>query len=585
MAAGEGIADALPFLFFLKDGGAVPHRHHFATDANVPVVTTPRSDPFATDTSQPMSDEDKAALKALALQTIVPQATAANERRNVAPVAPVTAERTPEAKPVPARPAIGETGPGRSPIKHLTSGLFSDNVSPDTKAALTSENLWVPALAGVGAMLASPNKTLAGAIGSGLVGGTTAYTGLQKQQSETDLQQAQERGANVEAARKSIIYNEKGLPTAILVSTPTGMRYMDFGEAYENKENLSLTPATRAEMEAAAKAHPELVRKTETAKTQTKEAPGAVSAQPPAPSPAAPPAPAAAPKTTQQAPAQPEEKPVALRPVTQIFGVDQPVEARIAAEIKKRIGTDTSAIKDEFAIKNDRAKESLEQRPLLMQLGAAFAGLPKESLMATGAAAPVASTLAGWGNSILKAVGASPVVNEKDIARAEKIQKITAQINKEVTEGSGQKSYSAYNAMSKMFPTMGTSGEGVADNFASIVVANQMPDDENRFAQEWFKSASKINPTYAVTTGPAVSEAFKDKYGAIYERDRKAIASMFTDPVMQGGKPLLDPDTKRPVNWFQYISEHGGKIKPEIKRAIESRYGEGILRYFPEVSR
>ena len=220
-----------------------------------------------------------------------------------------------------------------------------------------------------------------------------------------------------------------------------------------------------------------------------------------------------------------------------------------------------------------------------MQLGAAFAGLPKESPMATGAAAPVASTLAGWGNSILKTVGLSPVVNEKDIARAEKIQKITAQINKEVTEGSGQKSYNAYNAMGKMFPSMGTSGEGFADNFASIVIANQMPEDENRFAQEWLKSASKINPTYAVTTGPAVSEAFKDKYGAIYENDRRSIASMFKDTVMQGGKPLLDPDTKRPVNWFQYVSEHGGKLKPEIKKAIEGRYGEGILRYFPEVTR
>jgi hypothetical protein len=395
----------------------------------------------------------------------------------------------------------------------------------------------------------------------------------------------------VEAAKKSIIYNEKGLPTAILVSTPTGMRYMDFGEAYDNRENLSLTPATRAEMEAAAKAHPELLRKEEAPKTQTKEAPGVVSKQLPAPPPAAasvPPArepPAGASKTTEQAPVQPEEKPVELRPITQIFGVDQPLESRIASEVKKRIGTDTSAIKDEFAIKNDRAKESLEQRPLLMQVGAAFAGLPKESLMATGAAAPVASTLAGWGNSILQTVGLSPIVNKKDIARAEKIQKVTSQINKEVTESSGQKSYGAYNAMSKMFPSMGTSGEGFADNFASIVVANQMPEDENRFAQEWFKSARKINPTYAITTGPAVSEAFKDKYGAIYERDRKAIASMFSDNVMQGGKPLLDPDTKRPVNWFQYISEHGGKLKPEIKKAIEGRYGEGILRYFPEVTR
>jgi len=596
-----GLAGGMKTVDYKRATDAAAKRGHYQTAGGVPVNIPDRvpegaSSRFGTDVGQPMTEEDKAnaLIKTLAAQTIAEKAPLM-ERRPVAPVvpvAPVEAAAEPVAKPVPARPVIGETGAGRSPYKYLTSGLFSDDTKPDTKAALTSENLWVPALAGIGAMLASPNKTLGAAIGSGLVGGTTAYTGLQKQQSEMDLQQAQERGANVEAAKKSIIYNEKGLPTAILVSTPTGMRYMDFGEAYRSRENLNILPATRMEMEAAAKAHPELIE-------PVAEAPGTVkieSRKPlaplvPAPSAAAPAAapPANAPKTTQQAPVEPEkkpeEKPVALRPVEQIFGVDKPLEGRISSEIDKRIGTDTSGIKDEFAIKNDRAKESLEQRPLLMQLGAAFAGLPKESPMATGAAAPVASTLAGWGNSILKTVGLSPVVNEKDIARAEKIQKITAQINKEVTEGSGQKSYNAYNAMGKMFPSMGTSGEGFADNFASIVIANQMPEDENRFAQEWLKSASKINPTYAVTTGPAVSEAFKDKYGAIYENDRRSIASMFKDTVMQGGKPLLDPDTKRPVNWFQYVSEHGGKLKPEIKKAIEGRYGEGILRYFPEVTR
>ena len=45
----------------------------------------------------------------------------------------------------------------------------------------TSDTFWVPAIAGLGSMLASPNKTLAGAIGSGLVGGATTYEGMQKQ--------------------------------------------------------------------------------------------------------------------------------------------------------------------------------------------------------------------------------------------------------------------------------------------------------------------------------------------------------------------------------------------------------------------
>ena len=46
----------------------------------------------------------------------------------------------------------------------------------------TSANFWVPALAGLGSMLASKNQTLLGAVGEGLVGGVSGYQEQQKQQ-------------------------------------------------------------------------------------------------------------------------------------------------------------------------------------------------------------------------------------------------------------------------------------------------------------------------------------------------------------------------------------------------------------------
>jgi hypothetical protein len=46
------------------------------------------------------------------------------------------------------------------------------------------ETFWVPAIAGLGSMLASRNPTLFGAIGEGLVGGTGAYTNMQKMAAE-----------------------------------------------------------------------------------------------------------------------------------------------------------------------------------------------------------------------------------------------------------------------------------------------------------------------------------------------------------------------------------------------------------------
>jgi hypothetical protein len=418
------------------------------------------------------------------------------------------------------------------------------------------------------------------------VGATTAYTGLQKQQSATDLEQAKQRRELVNAGRESIIYNQKtGLPIGVLVSTPTGMQQIDFGEAWDKRDSLPLTPATIAEMKAVVERNPEIVQQNKApaggVKTETGAGAGAPSA-------------GASGRVTNRAPAAVEERtqaapaatPPAIRPVEEIFSVDKPTEGRVAEEVRKRIGTDTSAIKDEFTAKTARAQDSREQKPLLMELGSAFAGLPAESLMASGAGAPVATTLAGWGNWLAGAVGASPVVQPADIARAEKIQKVTAQMNKAVNEASGQKSYSAYESMGKMFPTMATSREGMAENFANIVVTNQMPDDENRFAQDWFKKANKVNPAYAVASGPAVSEAFKDKFSPLYEKEKKAIAGMFLEPVMKkNGEQVLDPETKRPMNYFQYVSNYGKDFSPEVKKAIETKYGEGVLRYFPNIAR
>jgi hypothetical protein len=162
MAAAEGVADLAPLLFFLKNGGAVPRRHHFATDANVPVVVD-GEDVGGTETATTGGDD----------QTTTIRRTAPD----VKPVRPVTlGEAVEPVRAAAPKPGLEPSKPSKSFLPEITSEGVRDTLS--------SENFWVPAIAGLGAMLASPNKTLAGAIGSGLVGGTGAYTGLQKQQSE-----------------------------------------------------------------------------------------------------------------------------------------------------------------------------------------------------------------------------------------------------------------------------------------------------------------------------------------------------------------------------------------------------------------
>jgi hypothetical protein len=97
---------------------------------------------------------------------------------------------TPEDAIVTTTPATAKPRPGLEPPK-ATKPFFPEITSEGIKDTLSSENFWVPALAGVGAMLASPNKTLAGAIGSGLVGGTGAYTEMQKQSADQLMKRLQ----------------------------------------------------------------------------------------------------------------------------------------------------------------------------------------------------------------------------------------------------------------------------------------------------------------------------------------------------------------------------------------------------------
>ena len=82
-------------------------------------------------------------------------------------------------------PSMGSSGPGMyngRPSAQASLGDVASEFLP--KSVPTSANFWVPALSGLGAMLSSPSHTLAGAIGSGLVGGVGGYQTQQKQEME-----------------------------------------------------------------------------------------------------------------------------------------------------------------------------------------------------------------------------------------------------------------------------------------------------------------------------------------------------------------------------------------------------------------
>lgn len=138
------------------------------------------------------------------------------DRLNLAPererIAVPMVERAPTPpRDIPAKPRTIEA-PSReeepSGLGSFVSGAGNFVSGLGKKLAEKDETFWVPAIAGLGSMLASPNKTFLGALGSGLVGGTEAYGNLQKQTSDQlkqrfDIAKSRFKGPN-------LVTDEKG---------------------------------------------------------------------------------------------------------------------------------------------------------------------------------------------------------------------------------------------------------------------------------------------------------------------------------------------------------------------------------------
>jgi len=301
LAGGEGVADFLPFLF-LKNGGAAQNRRHFETDANVPVVNG--------------DDEDQT--------TVV-------GKSNKLPKVPVPDNRPgPEDALVSSAPASTPKG-GVAPSSSFSMPDFSGLVPDGAKDTLTSENFWVPALAGIGSMLASPNKTLLGAVGSGLVGGTTAYTSLEKQQNEMmakrlEMMKGIFSGPYLMPDGKTPYWKMAGNPNPL-----TQEQYQEASSRYLGIPT-STGPASPAPVSSAARAPSSST--TELAKSVVAQPAPAISKPAALPSTTAQPAPAMAQPTATQPVTSAQEPATSPVPsVTSVISGSGPTEAQMRAAV------------------------------------------------------------------------------------------------------------------------------------------------------------------------------------------------------------------------------------------------------------
>ena len=410
--------------------------------------------------------------------------------------------------------------PRSAPFRTGGKGLLSSmGVSPDTAEALTSENLIVPAIAGIGSMLASMRPTLGGAIGEGLIGGTSAYTALRKQ--ETDEEKAKGPAAVQAASAANTIAQTQRLG---LYAIP------GFGTFYLIKQNGKMRAVTKDEFETLRKSGAEFqlvgqqdvspnrlkeieeetkvkYRKSEAGKTGTgqPETRQTEAKQPEAKQPEA----------GQPGTGQPGTEQTKAREVT--FGYTYNPEIKAMAEEEKRLSAanfsntdqkklDYESSQNKIREINDQASGAAANQMNLIQV------LKDANVIATATGA-TASGIGGSKriamlramNTLAKMAGQGDNYFGDDVAKAgtstemlDKAKTLTALAR---AGGAGQTSVEALNKLAAAFPKANMTSDTIATLTASMIVENQRLIDRNAFWQRYKKDSGRFATNF--------EEAFK----------------------------------------------------------------------------
>jgi hypothetical protein len=434
----------------------------------------------------------------------------------------------------------------RSPIATLLGGMFGDNMKPETKQALKSENLWVPLIAGVGSMLASKSPYLGTAIGEGLVGGTSAYTGLQKQQSESDEAKARTALADIQAATGAIIKDSAGRPQYVVVSNGRGgTRYVPFYLVLNNPNDYNLTPQTRAAMEQAARdatqggTPPPATDGTKTDTPTGAPPPGRVEvrALPPASTAGEPPA------STAGEPSKPirvgaiEVEPgsqyrVNVSPSpdadryfsgTEFHGVDVKNPDAIQNIIRLNPTLATRAESEQKTADEARARSRSAERSIndIWTLGSSLNKISDDKFGQTGAGQETRASYLNLYNTIVRVGGApgAQIDPGSDVDASQIIKKIQALSSPEVAQRLGFNASGIAQAIQSAMPSGNMNKDAANTILASMLQEIQRDRDFNRYYDAYSRRYG---------TALNVEDAFKRDMGDVYAEERKHLKDAFT---------------------------------------------------------
>ena len=451
------------------------------------------------------------------------------------------------------RPGVLSETPENAPFRTLFGGaLEGQGLKPSTKAALTSENFWVPLISGVGSMLGSPSITLGGAIGHGLMGGAKAYTDLQKQQAETEA-----RKAGIEETGAKTISTESDTLQRSLQTLPNGLNIVWLANG------KPMLYGDYDDLRKAGKAPPLMGNKPRNADQIAEQFLRGKSGEPVVEPPAAPKAPEP-PATGKPEPADPFKAP-ALEPQKPAPGVgfdEKSVEkARQdlntsmsggpAAENAKKVSDNYVAA---VTASGNAARESSRFiTELAENLSNAVQG---KGLDAPGAGYDARAQVIGALNTFGRAFGLPDSFGSSDSIKQinEKISALQAAAQ---TKGAGQESYAALALLKNAIANPKMAPRAFTKLSADLMAQNQRAIDRyNHY--ELYSQASRSN------VPGAASDFERLNSDAKYNKESAALANLI----------LRDP---------QLIKEmrEGKHSAAEIDKAFKKGYGvDGMSRYF-----
>ena len=473
--------------------------------------------------------------------------------------------RSPSRQGLSARPGVLSETPENAPFKQLFGSVFGDSMSPDTKKALTSENLWVPALAGIGSMLASRSPYLASAVGEGLQGGTAAYTALQNQQTETEAKKAgiENLGAQtIETEQRTLQSSLQTLPNGMAIVWTADGKPVPLGD-YEDLKKAGRAP-------------PLLGRVPRNAdEILSRELPSANRPVPPTGSPPdarQPPEPLKAPGTTEPAapkpsdakePAAPSTEPAAVTSITPsgVYFDDKSQQA--AKEERNTILNGGPGAQTLQAASKDYVDKVLASGTAARDTSRFLTELT-ENLAS--AAQGKGVNVAGFGFNgraeIINALNTfSRALGGPQFGAADEIKQINEKISAlqaaAATKSVGQESYAALALMKNAIANPSMTPRAFAQLSGDLLAQNQRMIDRYNHYEAYTKAST-------VGAGKAQSDFSRLHNDAKYTNEAKAISNMV----------LRAPDLIKAFRSGQYPAN-------EVDKAFKDAYGlEGMSRYF-----